>query len=125
MSNKKNLETDNIGLRLQAYRQKKGLTGKQLADIIGISQGSLSELENGKRDPSGKVFQGIMENTDIDISWLITGKHPEKLRNKTCQGRKFEILNQVEEWLSEVVDNKEEKEESAGYKDSSSTRKVA
>nr|WP_321467142.1 helix-turn-helix transcriptional regulator [uncultured Desulfobulbus sp.] len=110
MSNKINLKTDNIGLRLLSYRQDKGLTGKQFAEIIGISQGSLSELENGKRDPSGKVFQGLVENTDIDISWLITGKQTEKLRIESSKIGKFEILNQVEEWLSEIVKENPKKE---------------
>ena len=77
MSNEFDRETDNFGVRLQNFRQERGLTGKQFAEIIGISQGSLSELENGKREPSGKVFHGIVENTDIDISWLITGKKTE------------------------------------------------
>jgi len=147
MSNIKELKTDNFGLRLQSYRQEKRLTGKQFSEIIGISQGSLSELENGKRDPSGKVFQGIVENTDIDISWLITGKRTEKSRNTSCGYRRFEILNQAEEWLSEVVNKnpkkeawfevefeekfqefkkwKEEKEESAAATAYSSTHKVA
>ena len=97
-------------MRLLSYRQDKGLTGKQFAEIIGISQGSLSELENGKRDPSGKVFQGLVENTDIDISWLITGKQTEKLRIESSKIGKFEILNQVEEWLSEIVKENPKKE---------------
>ncbi len=104
MSSKRNLQPDNFGARLQNYRLEKKLTGKQLADIIGISQGSLSELENGKREPSGKVFFGIAENTDIDLKWLLTGKS-RKLRK--CQeisaARKFEIFDQAEEWLNEEV----------------------
>ena len=110
MSSDNDLKTDNFGLRLQKYRQRKRLTGKQLSEIIGISQGSLSELENGKRDPSGKVFQGLAENTDIDISWLITGNKTEEFRDTSCRSRKFEILNQAEEWLSEVVNKNPKKE---------------
>jgi len=98
MSNKKNLAADNFGSRLQSYRMAKGLTGKQLADIIGISQGSLSELENGKREPSGKVFYGIAKNTDIDLKWLITGKTPKKLdKEKNINP----LLVDVNVWLNE------------------------
>ncbi len=103
MSNKNIQETDNIGSRLQQYRQSKNLTGKQLADIIGISQGSLSELENGKRDPSGKVLSGIAEKTDIDLNWLITGKKIIQEVKGFKKDSKFEILAQAEEWLSEEV----------------------
>jgi transcriptional regulator with XRE-family HTH domain len=147
MSNNNYPKTDNFGTRLQIYRQEKGLTGKQFSEIIGISQGSLSELENGKRDPSGKVFQGIVENTDIDICWLITGKKTNKFNNSPCKCRKFEILNQAEEWLSEEVEKnpkkefwfeiefenafnefkkwKKEKEESKAQEACSTSRKVA
>jgi transcriptional regulator with XRE-family HTH domain len=106
MSSEENLLPNNFGSRLKKYRLDKGLTGNKLAEIIGISQGSLSEIENGKREPSGKVFYGLAKNTDIDIKWLITGentdegpKRPESVPNN----RKFDILDEVEEWLSEEV----------------------
>ncbi|WP_429884710.1 helix-turn-helix domain-containing protein [Geoalkalibacter halelectricus] len=34
---------------LRAYRNREGLTQKQLADLTGIPQHHLSEMENGKR----------------------------------------------------------------------------
>ncbi|MDD2469240.1 MAG: helix-turn-helix transcriptional regulator [Desulfobulbus sp.] len=150
MSSKKNLLPDNLGSRLKKYRLEKSLTGNKLAEIIGISQGSLSEIENGKREPSGKVFYGLAENTDIDIKWLITGEKTGKGQEKSARAekvRKFNILNQAEEWLTvEVGKNpkkeiwfevefektfeefkkwKEEKEESAAEEAYSSSRKVA
>jgi len=36
-------------LALRAYRLREGLTQKQLADLTGISQHHISELETGKR----------------------------------------------------------------------------
>lgn len=98
MSNKINLSPDNFGSRLQSYRMAKRLTGKQLADIIGISQGSLSELENGKREPSGKVFYGIAKNTDIDLNWLITGEGPKR-QNEVPEINP--LIADVNEWLNE------------------------
>lgn len=102
MSNKKNLAADNFGSRLKQYRVDKGWTGTQLAETIGISQGSLSEIENGKREPSGKFFHGIAKNTDIDIKWLLTGESPKKLA-KLPKSKKFEILEEFEEWLGEEI----------------------
>jgi transcriptional regulator with XRE-family HTH domain len=136
MSNGENLLPDNFGSRLKKYRLDKGLTGNKLAEIIGISQGSLSEIENGKREPSGKVFYGLAKNTDIDIKWLITGEKtgegPKRLseddgmnplltgeeRTKSIVqledepkgGRKFDIINEVEEWLGEEVRRNPKKE---------------
>ena len=41
------------GVSIRGGRSKEGLTQKQLADMIGISQHHISEMENGKR-PIGK-----------------------------------------------------------------------
>ena len=38
--------------RLKELRQKNNLTQKELSDILGISQGSYANWENGKREPS-------------------------------------------------------------------------
>jgi len=46
-------EQDFPGVCLRASRTKEGLTQKQLADLIGIPQRHISEMENGKR-PIGK-----------------------------------------------------------------------
>ncbi|HKY99943.1 MAG TPA: helix-turn-helix transcriptional regulator [Rhabdochlamydiaceae bacterium] len=43
------------GLMLSGCRHKAGLTQKELADAVGISQNHISEMENGKRT-IGKVM---------------------------------------------------------------------
>lgn len=93
---KKNLAPDNFGARLQSYRALKGITGQELAKIIGVSQGSLSEIENGKREPSAKVFYGIIKNTDIDIKWLVTGKGAEPKKED------YSFYEELEQWARET-----------------------
>lgn len=41
-----------VGLRLKAWRKKNELTLYVLSKAIGVSQGSLSDLENGNSFPS-------------------------------------------------------------------------
>ncbi len=65
-----------FGERIRKYRKIKNLTVKQLADIIGISQGSLSDIENNKTTPSSKTFDALFRNTDINPLWLFLGKEP-------------------------------------------------
>jgi transcriptional regulator with XRE-family HTH domain len=43
------------------------------AKQIGISQGSLSDIENEKTKPSAETLSSIVRNTDIDATWLLTG----------------------------------------------------
>ncbi len=65
-----------FGERIRKYRKLKNLTVKQLSDIIGISQGSLSDIENNKTTPSSKTFEALFRNTDINPLWLFLGKEP-------------------------------------------------
>jgi DNA-binding XRE family transcriptional regulator len=43
----------NAGVALKGGRKREGLTQKQLARLIGVSQAHISEMEHGKR-PMGK-----------------------------------------------------------------------
>lgn len=100
-------QADNLGGRLRSFRRMEKLTGVQLSKIIGISQGSLSDIETNKTTPSTKTLEGLIRNTDINIEWLITGegaiKRKSQLDSKPVTKRKFDILDETEEWLSEEV----------------------
>ena len=96
MSKEKYSASDNFGERLRTYRKKCGKTGVEFSNLIGISQGSLSDIENGKSQPSAKVFFGLLENTDVNLRWLITGK--EEGENKNIA---LPFLNKIGEWLKE------------------------
>ena len=153
MSTKNNVVIEKIGDRIKSFRIEKQLTLVQLSDLIGISHGSLSGLENNKSKPSAETLSNFCLYTDIDIKWLLTGENrekSEKSRGKPVRAekiRKFDILNQAEEWLTGEVEMnpkrefwfevefekafdefkkwKEEKEESAAEAAYSSTHKVA
>ena len=42
------LLTNRAGVAIRGYRSREGLTQKQLAELTGISQHHISEMENGK-----------------------------------------------------------------------------
>ena len=64
-----------IGHRLKEYRKIKGIhTITRFSEIAGISQGSLSDIENEKTLPSADTMQKIARNTDINPHWLLTGE---------------------------------------------------
>lgn len=50
----------------------KGHKVADFAKLIGISQGSLSDIENGKTKPSAETLASIVRNTDINAAWLLT-----------------------------------------------------
>lgn len=92
-----------IGQRIKKFRKNEGMTLVQLANLIGISHGSLSGLENGKSKPSAETLSNFCLHTEINIVWLLTGNGPAKLANLRGLHGKYEILNQAEKWLDEQV----------------------
>ncbi len=65
-----------VGSRLRQYRKVKKMMAKTLAKLIGISQGSLSDIENGKTKPSSDTIASIIRQTDVNPTWLMTGDGP-------------------------------------------------
>lgn len=63
-----------IGRRIEEYRLYKGYKVAELARIIGISQGSLSEIKNEHSEPRADTLEKIVRNTDLDAHWLLTGE---------------------------------------------------
>ncbi|QPJ60718.1 MAG: helix-turn-helix transcriptional regulator [Candidatus Nitronauta litoralis] len=63
-----------LGQRLKLWRKEHSLKGNKLAKDIGISPGSLSEIENGNCLPSAETLSKLHEFTNLDVLWLLTGK---------------------------------------------------
>lgn len=70
-----------IGQRLRVWRKRKNMKAIELAKIIGLSQGSLSEIETGKNEPSARTIVKLLTLTDINWRWVLIGE-----RGKTPAG---------------------------------------
>lgn len=64
-----------IGPRMRVWRKDEHLKGYEFAKLIGISQGSLSDIENNKSDPSAHTLVKFLTRTDVDWQWLLTGEY--------------------------------------------------
>ena len=65
-----------ISERIEEYRLYKGYKVTELANIIGISHGSLSDIKNGKTEPRADTLEKFIRHTDISAHWLLTGEGP-------------------------------------------------
>lgn len=63
-----------IGMRIKEARQIKGLSQAQLAEIVGISQPFLSEVERGQSDPSVENLSKFAVALEVAFEWLGTGR---------------------------------------------------
>ncbi len=63
-----------LGTRLNQWRIENGLKGYKLAAKLGISQGSLSDIQNNKSHPSADTLARFHKFTNINILWLLLNK---------------------------------------------------
>ncbi|MGW8443547.1 helix-turn-helix domain-containing protein [Paenibacillus sp. S33] len=85
-----------IGQRIRTIRKTNNLNQIKFANIIGISQGTLSELEQDKYRPSLDIIIAIKENFNSHIEWLIFGDTPVSKNTifKSLQGLNIETYLQ-------------------------------
>ena len=68
----------NIGEAIAREREKKGLSQRQLANAIGISNAELSKIESGERElPNPKILKKISKH--IDLNYNNKEKNTEEL----------------------------------------------
>lgn len=61
------------GFRLRKWRKSIPMKSFELARLIGISQGSLSDIENDKSNPSAPTIVKLLKKTNINVYWMLTG----------------------------------------------------
>lgn len=108
MSSKKIELPNSLGARLRYYRESLNIKGVEFSAILGISQGSISDIENNKTKPSTSTLITLIRNTDINIEWLLTGEGKERssLTKTEIQTKRTRIIDPVvsniELWLMEM-----------------------
>jgi len=63
-----------VGKRIKELRTEFHITQKQLADRIGIKQGSLSDVERERVQATDRVIKAISREYRINENWLRTGE---------------------------------------------------
>lgn len=68
--------SDTDGSRLKTWRQKKGLSQRDLASLLGRSQGFVGNIESDKTGLSRDLIARMAERTSVNVAWLLTGIGP-------------------------------------------------
>lgn len=76
-----------IGRFISHCRKEKGLTQTQLAEILGVSDKSISRWETGKTMPDLSFYEPLCEILDIQISELLYARKMTD-KEKTVHGEK-------------------------------------
>ncbi len=63
-----------LGERLNKLRRNKGLTLKELGDILNLGESTLSMYENDKRSPDYETLKRIADFFDVSLDYLLGRK---------------------------------------------------
>lgn len=65
---------DKVGMEIRRRRKKKGMTGKDLAEKIGVSESHMLGIEQGSRKPSLKtLYLVITKGLEIGVDTFFRG----------------------------------------------------
>jgi transcriptional regulator with XRE-family HTH domain len=73
------LKSNHIGERIKYIRKLNNKNQIQFAEILGISQASLSEIESGKSRPMFDTLIILGSTYQIDMNWLLNNSGIEAL----------------------------------------------
>lgn len=69
------LDQKKTGMFICDMRKEKGMTQKQLADEIGVSDKAISKWENGRGMPDTSIMPDLCKVLEINVNELLSGEH--------------------------------------------------
>jgi len=82
-----------IGYFLRKLRNEKGLTQEQFAEIIGVSNRSVSRWENGVNMPDFDLLMQIAEYFDVHIEEILDGERKTPILEKETKNTLLKVAD--------------------------------
>jgi len=79
-------EKKSEAIKLKEILSRSGLSARQFSDVLGISEGQMSNILRGIRRPSRELLERLAERFQVDLNWL--------LRNDTEDTVYIELIDQ-------------------------------
>jgi phage repressor protein C with HTH and peptisase S24 domain len=66
------MKTESI--KLKEILSRSGMSARQFSEILGISEGQMSNVLRGNRRPSREVLIRLAEHFNVDLNWLLSNE---------------------------------------------------
>lgn len=70
-----------VGKRIREVREDKGITQKELGEVLGYSAMGISHFENGIRDLKLSDLKKIAQHFKMELSYFLPAQQPTFFRN--------------------------------------------
>lgn len=97
------MNQDKIGKFIAQMRKEKKLTQQELAQILGVSDRTIGNWENGRNMPDLSLFKPLCKELDITINDLMSG---EKVKEKEYQDKLEENIINTIDYSNKKIENK-------------------
>jgi len=77
-----NLLQISFGAAIKKARLEKKLTQEKLAELIGITPNHIKQIESGRREPSVKVLNRLVQVLDLSLDSLFSNSYDDALELK-------------------------------------------
>lgn len=91
-----------IGKRLREARKEAGLSQVELGKKVGLSQGTISELENGESASTGSTAS-LAAVLGVNSLWLESGKGPKRATNEQVRSTSAPTYQVPHEELARMI----------------------
>ena len=91
-----------IGERLKATRERKGLKQNRVALYLGVHNSTLAKYESGEREPDNETLMRLAEYYEIKVEWILSG---EPNSSKTKKDTNFEAYKRLSQDDKKIVDD--------------------
>ncbi|UKS27288.1 helix-turn-helix domain-containing protein [Paenibacillus sp. HWE-109] len=89
-----------IGENIKRLRKIHNLNQVDFSNLIGVSQGSLSDIEAGKSKPAVDTVVSIYKNFECSLEWLLTGSINQVDEEKESEYRNLQSTSFESELIS-------------------------
>ncbi len=82
-----------MGERLRAERRERGLSVGALAEAAGVGKGSLSEIENGARNPTLSTLYALAGTLGVPLATLIADRAGARVTSPGVEARLLDVTH--------------------------------
>lgn len=91
-----------LGYRLKLARQHKNMTQMEVAEKLGISNGTLSGYERNYRDPDTETLAKLAELYGVSVDWL-TGRTDHPNSNVVRKKSEEDQIQRISDFYRELA----------------------
>lgn len=88
--------------RIRTLRKMRGITMKQLGEVVGLAESTISQYETGKRQPDNETLLKLGEFFNVTVDYLLGADQKEKAPTLTEKDER-DIARKLDAIMEEIT----------------------